>query len=298
MRGGVWSAAVLALVAGCGGSGRWGWSPLPADSSCYDDLQVYDRGATAHYCMGGDVNRELTESELRLRRLVVCDSRFEGLGGLERQTGLEHLVLYELEALPPLAALGARPGLTHLDLTAAPLEEWGFLRNFPGLRVLLLRHTTLADLAPLAGLAALEELDLTGTPVSDLTPLRGLARLRVLKLGGTQVRDLQPLALLAGLQELWLDGLPISDLAPLAGLRELRVLQLEGTQVSDLRPLHGLGRLRAVGVLGAPVSFEESQALEQAVNGPERGEGERLTVNIAGLQANHPYCPINRWRDE
>lgn len=128
------------------------------------------------------------------------------------------------------------------------------ISDLPGLQILDLDNTQVADLSPLFGLTRLTTLFLSNTKVSDLGPLSGLTRLTKLGLNETQVSDLTPLSSMAWLTELVLDDTPVSDLGPLSGQSELRRLVLGSTQVSDLSPLSGLVGLTTLTLDHAPVS--------------------------------------------
>ena len=128
------------------------------------------------------------------------------------------------------------------------------LREFPRLRELVLRGTSVADdqLAHLAGCAELERLDLSNTPVTDagLVHVAALSKLESLALQNTAVTDagLVHVAALAELNRLVLHNTAVTDagLARLKGLKNLTSLSLGKTQVSDagLVPLSEMSQLR------------------------------------------------------
>lgn len=101
----------------------------------------------------------------KLKRLSLeIDKRISDLSPLERQRGLEELLLWFIEFVP----------------------EW--IKEFKALKKLsLICSRKITDISPLSALTELTDLDLRYNAISDITPLLGLSKLVSLVLAGNRI---------------------------------------------------------------------------------------------------------------
>ncbi len=145
------------------------------------DVQGVDSFSLAKRCEG-------------LTRLTVTLARGRQLAQLVRQNpGLVHLTL-EGSRLTDLSSLRSLSDLKHLDVSALPVRQFGFLSALE-LESLNLANTRFTDLALVARTQPkLVDLNLSGTPLTyfgddgqdepDMSPLKSLRRLGSLGLSG------------------------------------------------------------------------------------------------------------------
>lgn len=162
--------------------------------------------------------------------------------------------------------------LIALDLSAASLTDFSFLKSMKTLGVLDLRGTSIRNLSVIRGLPLtvlgcedtgisnleplegmkLEKLYLNNTKVEDLSHLSGMP-LKLLNLFGTAVEDLRPIATLAQLELLWLNWTQVTDISPLSKC-PLVSLTLHKTPVEDLNPLSKVKTLQRLHIAESGVS--------------------------------------------
>jgi len=133
--------------------------------------------------------------------------------------------------------------LIALDLSAADLADFSFLRAMTTLSILDMRGTSIRDLSMLLGLP-LTVLGCEETGISDLSPLKGM-KLEKLYLNNTKVEDLKPLTGMP-LELLELIGTAVEDLKPIAKTKTLRRLHIAESGVTVLTPIRDLELTRLV----------------------------------------------------
>ncbi len=133
--------------------------------------------------------------------------------------------------------------LVALDLSAADLADFSFLRSMTTLGVLDLRGTSIRVLSVLEGLP-LTVLGCEETGISDLGPLKGM-KLEKLYLNNTKVDDLTPLYGMP-LEVLELKGTAVEDLSPLSKMKTLQKLHIAESAVTVLTPIRDLELERLV----------------------------------------------------
>lgn len=98
------------------------------------------------------------------------------------------------------------PDLLALDLGHQCIDDLGFLRQWPHMKVLIVidSQKPVTDITPLADLPELEYVELFMQKITDLTPLAGHTHLLDLNLCHNDITDLTPLYSCTNLQRLWI----------------------------------------------------------------------------------------------
>lgn len=222
-------AAVLCLVAGCGGE-----ETASSDNSADPPVAQAPASTTPVWPTIAELREQLGVGPDAVFRKAGGEIRFISLGGSS-----------QVKDITPLKGLPLRM----LDLRETQVADITVLKGMP-LEELYLESTNVTDISPLAGMP-LEKLYLNHTKVSDLTPLAGM-QFDELNLFGTEVTDLSPLRNVE-VNTLWLRETGVESIAPLAG-HSLVSLDIEQTAVSDLSPLTEMTSLQRLNIANTGVT--------------------------------------------
>lgn len=180
-----------------------------------------------------------------LKSLTVQNSAAQDFSALSALQVLDKLDLSGTQLSgDALAAVGALPSLTEVDLSSCGLGDISALSTLKNIRTLDLSDNSLSDISALGGMPELETLDLSGNSVSSLSPLMTASKLAVLDISGNPVSTLGALSANTALTTLTASGCAISDLSPLENKTALETLDLSSNEITDVTPLRGCTALK------------------------------------------------------
>lgn len=152
-----------------------------------------------------------------------------------------------------VAALGALPHLSRVDLSDNAVSDLSALSSLTELKVLSLEQNRISDLGPLATLGSLEYLDVSDNALASLEPVASLSELRQLSCSNAtpqtesavanRICDLSPIAALDELTHLYASYNPIDSAEALSALEGLQVVAMDGCGLTDTAPFSGKEQL-------------------------------------------------------
>ena len=217
-----------------------------------------------------------------IRTLNASNNSIKELGGLARSTRLWSLNLSG-NKIERVKSTDLPASLEALDLTRNRIEDVGFLRGLPRLRVLSLGSNVINSI-DLSDAKELEELDLAVNQLNQVS-LAGLPSLVKLTLSNNFIERLS-LKDLSKLEALIVDNTNLQSMPDLTSMKSLRYVSMQNNRLKSLDDL-----LLSDSVLSMDLSWNELTSLESISRWPALQE---LWLYGMRFESLEPLLALNK----